>query len=120
MANLCRYHRRRGPSRGDEAFGRLGDDDQRLVRHLAGILRVADGLDRMHMQDVLDVRVTPTSTRTIFDVIAYVEPRENMRAGKSKADVFEQAYQVPTKFVFTPQKDAPAAVPKLEEAEVRA
>lgn len=120
IANLCRYHRRRGPSRRHEAFRRLGDDDQRLVRHLAGILRVADGLDRMHMQDVLDVRVTPTSTRTIFDVIAYVEPKQNMRAAKEKADVFELAFQIPTRFVFTPQKDAPAQVPKLEEVEVPA
>ena len=120
MANLCRYHRRRGPSRRHDAFRRLGDDDQRLVRHLAGILRVADGLDRMHMQDVLDVRVTPTSTRTIFDVIAYVEPRENMRAAKSKVDGFELAFGVPAKFVFTPQKDAPPAVPRIEEVPTHA
>lgn len=117
MANLCRYHRRRGPSKRHGCFAVLGDDDQRLVTHLTGILRVADGLDRAHMQDVLDVRVTPTTRGTIFDVIAYVEPQENLRAAKKKADVFEKAFGTTARFVFTPQKDAPPAAAVPEEVE---
>jgi len=118
IANICRYHRRRGPRAKHEAFRRLGDDDQRLVTHLAGILRIADGLDRLHLQDVLDVVVTPGPKGTVFDAVAYVEPTAGLRCARRKANVFEKAFRTRARFVWTSASDVtprPAPTWALEE-----
>jgi exopolyphosphatase / guanosine-5'-triphosphate,3'-diphosphate pyrophosphatase len=48
VALISRYHRRSGPTRKHEEFASLSDADQRVVRRMSGLLRVADGLDRGH------------------------------------------------------------------------
>ncbi len=48
IAQVARYHRKSAPRRKHPEFAALGDDDQQRVRVLAGILRVAVGLDRNH------------------------------------------------------------------------
>lgn len=60
VALVSRYHRKKGPSRKHEEFSRLTREDQAVVRRLAGLLRVADGLDRGHaaVVDTLTTRIT--------------------------------------------------------------
>ncbi len=48
IAQVARYHRKSPPRKKHAEFAALGGDDQRRVRVLAGILRVAVGLDRNH------------------------------------------------------------------------
>jgi exopolyphosphatase / guanosine-5'-triphosphate,3'-diphosphate pyrophosphatase len=48
IAQVARYHRRSAPKPKHEAFAALDEGDQGVVRTLAGILRVAIGLDRAH------------------------------------------------------------------------
>lgn len=60
IANVARYHRKSHPKNRHPAFAVLRGADQRRVRVLAGILRIADGLDRTHKQVV-------TSAETTFD-----------------------------------------------------
>jgi exopolyphosphatase/guanosine-5'-triphosphate,3'-diphosphate pyrophosphatase len=57
IANVARYHRKSHPKQKHEAFVQLTPDNQQLVRKLAAILRVADGLDRSHTCSVRDVVV---------------------------------------------------------------
>ncbi len=52
IANLARYHRKSKPKKGHSNFAGLASDDQLLVRKLAGILRLADGLDRRRNRQV--------------------------------------------------------------------
>jgi exopolyphosphatase/guanosine-5'-triphosphate,3'-diphosphate pyrophosphatase len=52
VALISRYHRRKGPSRKHDEFARLASDERAIVRRLAGILRIADGLDRGHTSAV--------------------------------------------------------------------
>lgn len=58
VALISRYHRRRGPRRKHREFGSLPAGDQQTVRRLAGLLRVADGLDRGHTGAVAKVEAT--------------------------------------------------------------
>jgi exopolyphosphatase/guanosine-5'-triphosphate,3'-diphosphate pyrophosphatase len=46
IAQVARYHRKSAPHTRHPDFARLSEDDQRIVRILAGLLRVAVGLDR--------------------------------------------------------------------------
>ena len=71
IAQTARYHRRSAPKKKHEAFAGLDDEDRRVVRTLAGILRVAIGLDRTHAGLVDRVRVAAaagTDGRLIVEV----------------------------------------------------
>lgn len=57
IALVARYHRKSEPRSKHPEFAVLGDDEQHLVRCLAGLLRVAIGLDRRHALEVEDVEV---------------------------------------------------------------
>lgn len=55
IANVARYHRKSHPKSRHEEFHQLSSEDKNRVRVLAGILRIADGLDRTHRNVVEDV-----------------------------------------------------------------
>ena len=57
VANVSRYHRRADPSTKHLPFGALDEEDRERVTQLSAILRIADALDREHMQKVQDVGV---------------------------------------------------------------
>ena len=78
VALVSRYHRRRGPKRSDAAFRALSPEDQALVRRTAGLLRVADGLDRGHTSVVDGVRAELRQKK----LVVRITPR---RAGASMA-----------------------------------
>ncbi len=63
IALLARYHRQGRPRRRHEGFGTLPKRARRAVRALAGLLRLADGLDRSHRQVVRAVRVVENNGR---------------------------------------------------------
>lgn len=55
VANVARYHRRADPSPKHEPFSALESPDRDRVTRMAAILRLADALDREHLQNVTDV-----------------------------------------------------------------
>jgi exopolyphosphatase/guanosine-5'-triphosphate,3'-diphosphate pyrophosphatase len=57
VANVARYHRRGHPRRKHAAFAALPGESRRTVRVLAGLLRIADALDRSHRQVVRHLSV---------------------------------------------------------------
>ena len=58
VANVARYHRRGHPRKAHAEFAGLPKEARRMVRVLAGILRVADALDRSHRQTIRTLTVT--------------------------------------------------------------
>jgi exopolyphosphatase/guanosine-5'-triphosphate,3'-diphosphate pyrophosphatase len=65
---VARYHRKSAPKAKHPEFARLSDDDQTLVRTLAGILRVAIALDRTHAGLVESVRVRDADGDLVVEV----------------------------------------------------
>jgi exopolyphosphatase/guanosine-5'-triphosphate,3'-diphosphate pyrophosphatase len=57
LANVARYHRRGLPRKKHSGFAALSREARAVVRLLAGILRVADALDRSHRQVVRSLSV---------------------------------------------------------------
>lgn len=92
IANICRYHRKRGPRRKDSGFRRLGAEDQRVVAHLAGILRIADGFDYNQKQNVTDVRVRMNDDETVFEATGVDNIDVERKRAQQKSDVFESAF----------------------------
>lgn len=56
VANLARYHRKNTPAAHHETFMRLAEKDRDRVVKLSAILRLADSLDREHLQRVDTIR----------------------------------------------------------------
>lgn len=63
IACIARYHRKAEPSLRHKIYGDLPPGKQRLVRRLAAILRIADGLDRLHVASARGLRVEERGER---------------------------------------------------------
>ena len=57
IANIARYHRKSHPKIKHENFSKLDEQSKELVKKLAGILRIADALDRSHKGIVNDLDI---------------------------------------------------------------
>lgn len=69
VACVARYHRGKHPDPSHKAFRELGKDDRQLVRQLAGLVRVADGLDRGHAASVKAIRAVITPDAVTLQVV---------------------------------------------------
>lgn len=57
IAQIARYHSGAIPAKTDKYFKKLDDGQKKIVKKLAGILRVADILDREHLELVKNITV---------------------------------------------------------------
>lgn len=57
VGSIARYHRKAPPSPLHQEFAQLSLADRQRVRLLAGLLRVADALDKEHRQKIQDIVV---------------------------------------------------------------
>lgn len=93
IALTARYHRKSPPKLEHEDFVALNVEDRSKVSRLAAILRVADGLDRRHLQWVndLSVRISPGQIIVLLDTTDLVEVEVN--TARNKADLFGTVFE---------------------------
>lgn len=92
MASLiARYHRKSLPKPEHSIYGDLTDKEQRIIKLLAGIVRLADGLDRTHTEIITDltVKLQPERITIVCKNKGYAQSEINY--GKEKADLLECA-----------------------------
>ncbi|MBX3403628.1 MAG: CHAD domain-containing protein [Phycisphaeraceae bacterium] len=92
VANIARYHRAAEPKDKHRNFAALGEEDRQRVRALAAILRVADGLDRTHMQRIRALRLRLTRSAANFDITADAEPSVDVWGAVRKSRLFSRVY----------------------------
>jgi len=97
IATVARYHRRALPALKHEEFDRLTPRLQRVVKVLASLLRIADGLDRTHFSLVRNVRVQFGKQITI-EVQLTGDAEMELWAAKNRADLFEQVFHRQVRF----------------------
>ena len=93
VALVSRYHRRRGPKSSDPVFGGLSAEDQALVRRTAGLLRIADGLDRGHTAVVEEVSAELTRKKLVLRIaprLAGANMELEGWAARRKSDVLQK------------------------------
>ena len=100
VACVARYHRKAYPSKRHGAFARLERGDRRLVRKLAGILRVADGLDRTHTQRISDAMCAVHRGFVELTVQARTDPRVEIWDAERKSGLFERAFKLEPRFIW--------------------
>ncbi|MEO7428660.1 MAG: Ppx/GppA phosphatase family protein [Acidimicrobiales bacterium] len=97
IALVARYHRKSEPKRKHREFAALDEQDQQLVRCLAGLLRVAIGLDRNHAARVAGVVVDDADDR----LVVQAEPAGaddislELYAATAGKELLEAALEVP-------------------------
>jgi exopolyphosphatase/pppGpp-phosphohydrolase len=89
---IARYHRKGLPKDGHPYFCDLSPADQRRVRVLAGILRVADGLDDGHSGAILDVACQVSREETAIECHAAGPAGDEIAAAQEKADLLESVF----------------------------
>lgn len=58
IALTARYHRKGAPKASHSEFAKMSEDRQHDIELMAGIIRIATGLDRSHDQSVADISMT--------------------------------------------------------------
>lgn len=94
IANIARYHRKSHPKMKHENYRNLSADDQAVVRMLASMLRIADGLDRRHSAAVAGLRCRISRRAVSISLIpADHVPIELERWGANrKKELFEETF----------------------------
>lgn len=98
IANVARYHRRAIPKKSHENFARLSPGDRQLVRRLAGILRIADGLDRTHTSRIRHVGCAADGDGVLFQLEADSDPHVEVWYAEGKSDLFVRAFGLTPQF----------------------
>ena len=95
IALIARYHRKSAPKSRHTEFASLAEHDQRAVRVLAGILRIAVGLDRTRDGVVTGVRVDDDGevVRVVADAAGDAELE--LYSAQLRADLLAEALDVP-------------------------
>jgi exopolyphosphatase/guanosine-5'-triphosphate,3'-diphosphate pyrophosphatase len=98
VALIARYHRKSPPGKKHPAYAALAPEDRRRVRRLAGILRVACGLDRGHVAAVEHLRTRAYATKVVIDVVprlAGTDLKLEVWGARGKLELLEKMLDVP-------------------------
>ena len=94
IALIARYHRKSPPRKNHWDFMSIPVPHQQLVSKLAGILRIADGLDRTHVSAVQSVDVDLNDRDAVFRVTP--APGHSLEyaifGAERKRDLFEEIF----------------------------
>lgn len=97
IACVARYHRGSLPQQKHASFGSLKGKKQKIVQKLAGIVRLADGLDNLHLSLVKDIEFKYCTKNNILwaKIISQnLDSKLDLEAAIRKKDLFEKAFGV--------------------------
>ena len=95
VAALARYHNRKSEPAGHHpAYSLLNNNDKRIARRLAAVLRIAEALDHSHRQRVMQVRVSFQRGAAGIQVIARGDAAEDLLDANRSAELFEKEFHV--------------------------
>ena len=92
VALVARYHRHSGPRLDHPSYAALSTDDRIRVCKLAALLRVADALERTHVQRVAKLEIRRESGKLRIRLPGLADAAVERLAMSSKADLFEQVF----------------------------
>jgi exopolyphosphatase/guanosine-5'-triphosphate,3'-diphosphate pyrophosphatase len=95
VAALVRYHNRKSvPAGHHAAYSSLNNNDKRIARRLAAILRIAEALDHSHRQRVTQVRAAFQRGAIGLQIRANGDAAEDLRDANRSAELFEKEFHV--------------------------
>lgn len=103
---ICRYHRGSLPDKKEhEIYNKFDKKERKTVKRLGGILRIADGLDRAHVNLIKKLRIYYDCEHNITEI--YLTPanrdyRPDITYAIRKKDLFETGFKTQVVFKFEP------------------
>jgi exopolyphosphatase / guanosine-5'-triphosphate,3'-diphosphate pyrophosphatase len=95
VASLVRYHNRKSePAGHHSAYSSLNNNDKRIARRLAAILRIAEALDHSHRQRVTNLRASFQRGAVGLQVTARGDAVEDLRDANRSVELFEKEFHV--------------------------
>jgi exopolyphosphatase/guanosine-5'-triphosphate,3'-diphosphate pyrophosphatase len=95
VAALVRYHNRKSVPAGHHvSYSSLNNNDQRIARRLAAILRVAEALDHSHRQRVTNLGASFQRGAVGLQITAQGDAAEDLRDAIRSAELFEKEFHV--------------------------
>ncbi len=95
VAALVRYHNRKSAPAGHHvSYSSLSNNDQRIARRLAAILRIAEGLDHSHRQRVTNVGASFQRGAVGLQIAAKGDAAEDLLDANRSAELFEKEFHV--------------------------
>ncbi|NTU52565.1 MAG: Ppx/GppA family phosphatase [Chlorobiaceae bacterium] len=95
MGNVARYHRKQPPSEKHPLYGKLKVSHRRAVDVLSGILRISNGLERGHRQNVVSITARCEPARIVLDVLVKYEPDIELWSADELKSWLEEVLQKP-------------------------
>jgi exopolyphosphatase/guanosine-5'-triphosphate,3'-diphosphate pyrophosphatase len=92
IANVARYHRKSLPKNTHLDFTALKKNEQKTVRKLSSILRIADGLDRGYEGRVEDIKFERDKNKVTLTLISKEDCSNEIYAIKMKKESFELTF----------------------------
>ena len=92
IANIARYHRRALPQRSHVAYISLDRDERMVVSKLAAILRVANALDKDHLQKVMDLKIGREGDQIVLSAENVSDLAMGRLALASRSDFFTEIF----------------------------
>ena len=93
IANIARYHKGSIPKDRHSNYISMNAADRETVCRLAGILRVADALDRRHDNRVNDIECWCNGKVVTIQVLSALECENELAEANRRLDLFEEAFQ---------------------------
>jgi exopolyphosphatase/guanosine-5'-triphosphate,3'-diphosphate pyrophosphatase len=90
MANVSRYHRRSTPKSRHKHYDKLPKSEKKRVKELSAILRIADGLDRSHYQNVQGMTIEKTPDQVTINIKTESDPQLEIWGAMRKNVLFEE------------------------------
>ena len=102
IANIARYHRKSHPKPKHENYSKLDGPTQQKVCKLAGILRIADSLDRSHKALINNIAIKIEGDELIITVGTRNndEPVLEIWGVNLRKELFEESFDLKVKIVF--------------------
>jgi exopolyphosphatase/guanosine-5'-triphosphate,3'-diphosphate pyrophosphatase len=101
IASIARYHRKSHPKKKHATFMALTLEEQQVVRVLAAILRIAEGLDRRQQQLVQRIRVDVSSDGIdMYLVVPNGLADMELWGAERRKELLEETLHLPVRFVM--------------------
>jgi len=95
VGSIARYHRKALPNLKHDHYAALTEAERKNVDVLAGILRLADGLDSAHQVRVRDIIVKVTPKKIAIRCTVQSEKKEEEETASEKTDLLRQVFNRP-------------------------
>jgi exopolyphosphatase/guanosine-5'-triphosphate,3'-diphosphate pyrophosphatase len=104
IANTGRYHRKSHPKLKHQGYFNLSFKDRQTVKKLAAMLRIADGLDRMHSSLIHSVTARRGRKNVVFGLAHKrgVDLGGDLWGAEIKKYLFEEVFGVKVEFSSFP------------------